>query len=98
MRKPAPAAKPTVAEVHRDPPGREFVQGLQRGLAVFKAFGAGGARLTITEVANRTGLTRAVARRYMSTDSLSRARLRTADGDTTKRLEEVITPELAPAV
>jgi IclR family pca regulon transcriptional regulator len=49
------------------PPPREFVQGLQRGFAVIKAFAADAARLTIADVAQRTGLTRAVARRYLFT-------------------------------
>jgi IclR family transcriptional regulator, pca regulon regulatory protein len=48
-------------------PGREFVQGLERGFAVIKAFGSGAPALTITDVAMRTGLTRAVARRYLLT-------------------------------
>jgi IclR family pca regulon transcriptional regulator len=47
---------------------REYVQGLQRGFAVVKAFSAdGGRRLTVADVASRTGLTRAVARRYLLT-------------------------------
>lgn len=45
---------------------REFVQGLQRGLSVIRAFG-NSPSLTIAEVAGRTGLTRAVARRYLLT-------------------------------
>lgn len=49
------------------PPPREFVQGLQRGFAVIKAFAADATRLTIADVAERTGLTRAVARRYLFT-------------------------------
>jgi IclR family transcriptional regulator, pca regulon regulatory protein len=49
------------------PPPREFVQGLQRGFAVIKAFAADAPRLTIADVADRTGLTRAVARRYLFT-------------------------------
>lgn len=48
-------------------PGREFVQGLERGFAVIKAFSADTHALTITQVAARTGLTRAVARRYLLT-------------------------------
>jgi IclR family pca regulon transcriptional regulator len=47
--------------------GREFVQGLQRGFAVIRAFGADSPNLTITDVAQSTGLTRAVARRYILT-------------------------------
>ena len=46
---------------------REFVQGLQRGFAVIKAFAADATHLTIAQVAERTGLTRAVARRYLFT-------------------------------
>jgi IclR family pca regulon transcriptional regulator len=46
---------------------REFVQGLQRGFAVIKAFSAERPRLTVAEVAARTDLTRAVARRYLLT-------------------------------
>jgi IclR family pca regulon transcriptional regulator len=51
-----------------DGPGdREFVQGLERGFAVIKAFGPRTPALTVSEVAERTGLTRAVARRYLFT-------------------------------
>jgi IclR family transcriptional regulator, pca regulon regulatory protein len=46
---------------------REFVQGLERGFAVMKAFAADRPRLTVAEVAARTQLTRAVARRYLLT-------------------------------
>jgi IclR family pca regulon transcriptional regulator len=46
---------------------REYVQGLQRGFAVIKAFSADAPVLTIADVAARTGLTRAVARRYLYT-------------------------------
>ncbi len=48
-------------------PNREFVKGLQRGFAVIKAFSADSHALTIAEVASRTRLTRAVARRYLLT-------------------------------
>jgi IclR family pca regulon transcriptional regulator len=48
-------------------PHREFVQGLQRGFDVIKAFGPKAHQLTISEVSARTGLTRAVARRYLLT-------------------------------
>jgi IclR family pca regulon transcriptional regulator len=47
--------------------GREFVHSLQRGFAVIRAFGADARNLTISEVAVRTSLTRAVARRYLLT-------------------------------
>jgi IclR family pca regulon transcriptional regulator len=46
---------------------REFVQGLQRGFSIIKAFSADARELTIAEVAVRTGLPRAVARRYLFT-------------------------------
>jgi IclR family pca regulon transcriptional regulator len=59
-------------EAHPSPSGgrkshREFVQGLQRGFAVVKAFGPNARLLTISEVAAKTGMTRAVARRYLLT-------------------------------
>src|SRR5262249_27900578 len=47
--------------------GREFVQALDRGFAVIKAFSATSPSLTMAEVAERTGLARAVARRYLLT-------------------------------
>jgi IclR family pca regulon transcriptional regulator len=50
------------------PLGRnDFVQSFERGLAVIKAFGPNGQRLTLTEVAQATGLTRAAARRFLLT-------------------------------
>jgi IclR family pca regulon transcriptional regulator len=50
-----------------DAPGKEFVQGLDRGFAVVRAFTSARPRLTMAEVAEITGLTRAVARRYLFT-------------------------------
>jgi IclR family pca regulon transcriptional regulator len=56
----------------------DFVQSLQRGLAVLRVFDADHPRLTLSDVARLTGLTRATARRllltferlgYMRTDS-----------------------------
>jgi IclR family pca regulon transcriptional regulator len=44
-----------------------YVQSLERGLSVLRSFDAEHARLTLTEVANRTGLTRAAARRFLLT-------------------------------
>jgi IclR family pca regulon transcriptional regulator len=46
---------------------REFVQGLERGLAVIRSFSAEAPSLTIAQVAERTELTRAAARRYLMT-------------------------------
>jgi IclR family pca regulon transcriptional regulator len=45
----------------------EFVQSLERGLAVIRAFDAEHAELTLSEVARATGLSRAVARRFLHT-------------------------------
>ncbi|MEK6190869.1 MAG: IclR family transcriptional regulator C-terminal domain-containing protein [Chloroflexota bacterium] len=45
----------------------EHVQSLERGLAVLRAFSAPDASLTISEVADRTGLSRATARRLLLT-------------------------------
>lgn len=50
-----------------EPRPREFVQGLERGLAVIRSFSPEAPRLTIAQVAERTGLTRAAARRYLKT-------------------------------
>lgn len=46
---------------------REFVQGLERGFAVIRAFSVDAPSLTIAMVSERTGFTRAVARRYLFT-------------------------------
>jgi IclR family pca regulon transcriptional regulator len=47
--------------------GVHFVQSLERGLAVIRAFGAETPQLTLSEVARETGLTRAAARRFLLT-------------------------------
>ena len=44
-----------------------FVQSLDRGLAVMRAFSAERPRLTLTEVAREAGITRAAARRFLLT-------------------------------
>lgn len=46
---------------------RDLVAGLEKGLQVIEAFDQERSRLTISEVAERTGLTRAAARRYLIT-------------------------------
>ena len=46
---------------------RDLIAGLEKGLAVIEAFDQERPRLSITEVAQRTGLTRAAARRYLLT-------------------------------
>jgi len=45
----------------------EFVQSLERGLSVIRAFDAEHSRLTLSEVATATGLSRAAARRFLHT-------------------------------
>ncbi len=45
----------------------EFVQSLERGLAVIQAFGPDTPEMTISEVAEATGTTRATARRFLLT-------------------------------
>lgn len=46
---------------------RDQVQSLVRGLAVIRAFGDGRTRMTLSDVAAHTGLTRAAARRFLLT-------------------------------
>jgi IclR family transcriptional regulator, pca regulon regulatory protein len=57
------------AEADGRPPARnsDFVQSLDRGLAVIRAFGPDRERLSLSEVAQATGLTRAAARRFLLT-------------------------------
>jgi IclR family transcriptional regulator, pca regulon regulatory protein len=52
-----------------DSPARnsDFVQSLDRGLAVIRAFGPDRERLSLSEVARATGLTRAATRRFLLT-------------------------------
>jgi IclR family pca regulon transcriptional regulator len=45
----------------------EFVQSLERGLSVIRAFDADHSRLSLSEVATATGLSRAAARRFLLT-------------------------------
>lgn len=56
-------------ELHEleDDRSAHFVQSLERGLAVIRAFGADTPALTLSEVARSTGLTRAAARRFLLT-------------------------------
>ncbi len=57
---------PAALDAHA-PLKRDIVAGLEKGLAVIEAFDQERPRLTISEVATRTGLTRAAARRYLLT-------------------------------
>lgn len=56
---------------------RDFIGALQKGFVVIEAFGALNDRMTLSEVARKTGLTRPTARRYL----LSLARLGYAESD-----------------
>jgi IclR family pca regulon transcriptional regulator len=49
------------------PAKRDMIAGLEKGLQVIEAFDQERGRLSIAEVAERTGLTRAAARRYLIT-------------------------------
>lgn len=51
----------------RVPPGDQYVQSLARGLSVITAFDADHPQLTLSEVADRTDLSRATARRLLLT-------------------------------
>jgi len=48
-------------------PERDFVRSLDRGIAVIRAFGPDRERLSLSDVARATGLTRAAARRFLLT-------------------------------
>jgi IclR family pca regulon transcriptional regulator len=63
------AGKPGTNKDAADTAGRDsdFVQSLDRGLAVIRAFGPGRERLSLSDVARETGLTRAAARRFLLT-------------------------------
>lgn len=60
------AAEPAAPDAP-SPRSGEFVQSLERGLAVIRAFGAERPSLTLSEVAKQTGLSRAAARRFLHT-------------------------------
>ncbi len=60
-------AKSDSKPANEGPLKRDLVAGLEKGLAVIEAFDQERPRLTISEVAGRTGLTRAAARRYLLT-------------------------------
>jgi IclR family pca regulon transcriptional regulator len=59
-----PSSSPSDGEEGRAP---HFVQSLERGLAVIRAFDEHNPELTLSDVARRTGLTRAAARRFLLT-------------------------------
>lgn len=57
------------AESEEAPAGRprEYIQSLERGLAIIRAFGEHAPAQTVSELAATTGLTRATARRFLIT-------------------------------
>ncbi|TFV64027.1 UNVERIFIED_ORG: IclR family transcriptional regulator [Bacillus sp. AZ43] len=61
--------EPSAGDATAGAPARDgtFVQSLDRGLAVIRAFDAEHPRLQLSEVARLTGLTRAAARRFLLT-------------------------------
>ncbi|HYK67974.1 MAG TPA: IclR family transcriptional regulator C-terminal domain-containing protein [Streptosporangiaceae bacterium] len=69
---PSPSAGPDAADweparAAGPPRNSDFVQSLDRGLAVIRAFGPDRERLSLSEVARATGLTRAATRRFLLT-------------------------------
>lgn len=68
MTPPEALIPPDDVALDAEPPAqRDLIAGLEKGLAVIEAFDQERPRLSITEVAERTGLTRAAARRYLIT-------------------------------
>jgi IclR family pca regulon transcriptional regulator len=66
-----PEARAQAADAPADRSGQdrnfEFVQSLERGLAVIKAFGPEREKLSLSDVGRLTGMTRAAARRFLLT-------------------------------
>lgn len=57
----------TVEVEQRDSDDRDYVNSLARGLMVIRAFNRNRPSMTLSEVANRTGINRAAARRFLLT-------------------------------
>lgn len=69
---------------------RDFVQSLARGLAVIRAFDADHPALALTEVADRAGIPRAAARRFLHTlETLGYVRARGREFSLTPRVLEL---------
>jgi IclR family pca regulon transcriptional regulator len=66
-RSPIEANESDAAAVEHRKPGDTYVQSFARGLSVIRSFSASAPSQTLTEVAHRTGLTRAGARRILLT-------------------------------
>jgi IclR family pca regulon transcriptional regulator len=60
-------ASPAVPPADKPRPGDTYVQSFARGLSVIRSFSAKAPQQTLSEVAQRTGLTRAGARRILLT-------------------------------
>ena len=60
------APLPHDADTRPAPQPRDLIAGLEKGLAVICAFDQERPLLSVTEVAERCGLTRAAARRYLT--------------------------------
>ena len=75
------AALSATVELDNDSPGgnsRDFVSSLARGLQILREFSIAGKKMTLSEVAARTGITRAATRRFLLT--LVREGYATTDG------------------
>ena len=59
--------RPPSSPSEEEPRAAHFVQSLERGLAVIRAFDEHNPELTLSDVARSTGLTRAAARRFLLT-------------------------------
>src|SRR5690554_6835815 len=59
-------ADSTESDGSRDPNG-QYVQSLARGLSVIRAFDGDHPEMTLSDIARRTGLTRATSRRFLLT-------------------------------
>jgi len=74
----------------QEPDGSSYVQSLARGLAVIRAFGAARPRLSLSDVARATDLTRASARRFLLTlETEGYVRLRDGMFELTPRVLEL---------
>jgi IclR family transcriptional regulator, pca regulon regulatory protein len=61
-----PSDQASVLDASREPSG-QYVQSLARGLSVIRAFDTDHAEMTLSDIARRTGLTRATSRRFLLT-------------------------------
>src|SRR6202012_1189260 len=61
------ARRPSLSDTQEQGHDGDFVQSLERGLSVIRAFDAEHPKLTLSEVATATGLSRAAARRFLRT-------------------------------